>query len=375
MSKNPQEKTDELQLTSALAQGLTGNIFENIVRHFPDIIHSVDENGRLVSVNLKAVELLEYTEEELIGKSVFEIYADEVVHKVKIGFKQLKQEGIMDHIESKLKSKSGKVIDVEMRSLSLYSEDGKFIKTFSIIRDIRALNNMKSQLIQQSKLAAIGELASGIMHDIRNPLSVITSCNDYLLDQAIKNDDKKLMEKCRQKMTRASGKIQKLTDHLRSFSRLDQEKKETIDLRALMDDCLLMVENRVKESGATITCSDIDENTKILGRENQLEQVIINLLSNACDAIKENKNKSIDVKFSERGAYSQISIKDYGEGIKEENLEHIFDAFFTTKPKGLGTGLGLSISYAIIQDHGGELCVESSLGEGAEFIIKIPRIE
>ena len=367
--------TNDLQLTSALAQGLTGNIFENIVRHFPDIIHSVDENGRLVSVNLKAVELLEYTEEELIGKSVFEIYADEVVDNVKIGFKQLKQEGIIDRIESKLKSKSGKVIDVEMRSLSLYSEDGRFIKTFSIIRDIRALNNMKSQLIQQSKLAAIGELASGIMHDIRNPLSVITSCNDYLLDQAIKNDDKKLMEKCRQKMTRASGKIQKLTDHLRSFSRLDQEKKETIDLRALMDDCLLMVENRVKESGSTIICHNIDAKTKILGRENQLEQVIINLLSNACDAVKGQENKSIDVSFVESDGYSEISVKDYGEGIKEENLEHIFDAFFTTKPKGVGTGLGLSISYAIIQDHGGELSVESSPGHGAEFRIKLPLTE
>ena len=132
MSKNPQDSTNELQLTSALAEGFTGNIFENIVRHFPDIIHSVDENGRLVSVNLKAVELLEYSEEELIGKSVFDIYPDKVLDKVKVGFKQLKQEGIMERIESKLKSKSGKVIDVEMRSLSLYSEDGTFIKTFCI---------------------------------------------------------------------------------------------------------------------------------------------------------------------------------------------------------------------------------------------------
>lgn len=373
MGKDSNNKTDDLQLSSALVEGFTGNIFENIVRHFPDIIHSVDQNGRLVSVNLKAVELLEYPENELIGKSVFEIYADEVVEQVKIGFKQLKQDGIMDRIESKLKSKSGEVIDVEMRSMSLYSEDGKFIKTFSIIRDIRPLNNMKSQLIQQSKLAAIGELASGIMHDIRNPLSVITSCNDYLLNQAIKNNDVKLMEKCQQKMSRASGKIQKLTDHLRSFSRLDHEKKETIPLRPLMDDCLLMIENRMKDSGATINCHNINQETTVLGRENQLEQVIINLLSNACDAVKGQQNKTIDVKYQEDDVWSEITVIDHGEGIKEENLEHIFEAFFTTKPKGVGTGLGLSISFAIIQDHGGELKVESSPGKGARFTIKIPR--
>ena len=140
-----------------------------------------------------------------------------------------------------------------------------------------------------------------------------------------------------------------------------------------MDDCLLMVENRAHDSGANINCHNIEQSTKILGRENQLEQVIINLLSNACDAVNGQPNKSIDVNFYEDESWSEITVQDYGEGIKKENLEHIFDAFFTTKPKGVGTGLGLSISFAIIQDHGGELRVDSSPGKGAKFTIKLPR--
>ena len=373
----PKDKknVDQLHLIKNMSRELNANIFESIVWSFPDIIHSVDEKGNIVSVNQKATELLEYDHTELIGKSVYDIYADEVLPEVAKGFAYLKKTGIIKNVESKLKSKSGAVIDVEMRSLSLYDDDGNFVKTFTIIRDIRELNQLKSQLIQQSKLAAIGELASGIMHEIRNPLSIITSYNNHYLKKAIDGNDAELLKKSQFKIEKASGKIQRLTEHLRSFSRKDKREEaiETVELKSVVDDSLLMLEKRIYESGVKIINKVKSSPLQITGRINQIEQVLINLLSNACDAVKEHENKKVEISEASDDKYIIIIVKDFGPGIESQIIDHIFDAFFTTKPKGVGTGLGLSICHNIIADHGGALKVSSKIGQGAVFSIYLPK--
>ena len=190
-----EENTGQLKIHTEVGE-LKENIFEQIVEHFPDIIHSVDANGTIVSTNAFASDLLGYTQEELIGKSVYDIYPPDIKKSVSKGFEELKKEGFKDRIESKLISRSGEIIDVEIRSLSLYNKNGKFIRTFSIIRDMREINFLKEQLVQQGKLAALGELAAGIMHDIRNPLTVINSYNNTFLKGAIDDGDKELMRTC-----------------------------------------------------------------------------------------------------------------------------------------------------------------------------------
>lgn len=374
MSKD-KNKVDQLHLIRDMNKEMSANIFEGIVWNFPDIIHSVDENARIVSVNQQATQLLGYEYDELIGKSVFDIYADEVLQDVKKGFKYLKKSGIIKNVESKLKSKDGTVIDVEMRSLSLYDDDGKFVKTFTIIRDIRELNQLKKQIIQQSKLAGIGELASGIMHEIRNPLSVIMSYSNYYLKKAIESSDMDLIKKSQEKIDKAAGKIQKLTDHLRGFSRQDShdEAVETVRLSEIIEDSLLMLEKRITESQVDLVNEVESSEVLVSGRINQIEQVLINLIGNACDAVKDYDKKRVEVSVRYENQFVLIDVRDFGPGIDERNREKIFDAFFTTKPKGVGTGLGLSICHSIIANHGGELNVSSSLGKGATFTIKLPK--
>ena len=365
------EKKDQSSQTHPLSVG----ILEAIVEMFPDIIHSVDHEGRLVSVNRKAAELLGYPRDELLGMSVFDIYADEVAAEVRKGFKKLQNTGFIDRIESKLKAKDGTVIDVEIRSLSLYDETGKFIKSFSIIRDIRTLNNMKQQLIQQSKLAAIGELASSIMHDIRNPLSIIDSANEHLMAKAIEKKDWALVEKCQANIRRAAKKISRLSEHLRDFSRLDEEKMAHISLSAMIDDCIFMVQTRFNESGSVLKNLISDSELSIYGRENQLEQVFINLMSNASDAMKDNdgREKTLTLSLEESDGFDIIVVTDTGSGISEDKIGRIFESFFTTKPKGVGTGLGLSICKAIIDDHKGSISVDSTPDQGTVFRVALPK--
>ncbi len=349
------------------------NILSSIIDSFPDIIHSVDEKGRIVFVNKKATLLLGYSREELLGKDVFEIYADEVVQAAQAGFKRLKEKGVIDRIESKMKTKSGEVIDVEIRSVSLYTPEGKFKQTFTITRDIRELNQLKSILIQQSKLAGIGELAAGILHDVRNPLSLIYSYNGVFLKRAIESLNVEELTKCQRIIEKSTNKIMYLVDHLRDYSRIDEMACQKLNLADVVGNSLLLLTQKIVETRATIINKVIGKEAFIYGDENQLEQVFINIIGNACDAVSSQDDRSIVIDFRGQSDLLEVLISDCGIGIKPEHLDKIFESFFTTKKKGAGTGLGLSISKGIVEKHHGDIRVESILGKGTTFICSFPR--
>lgn len=140
-------------------------IFEILLDNFPDIIHSVDDDGNIVFTNRRAESLLGYTRDELLSMNVRSIYSDEVLKKVDKGFNELKKKGDYS-VESVLKAKDGTPIPVEIRSFSIYDDDGNFLRTFSILRDIRPIKELQNSLVHAGRLAAIGEMASGVAHDI-----------------------------------------------------------------------------------------------------------------------------------------------------------------------------------------------------------------
>ncbi len=367
------KKLENLKLHSLLGENPGDSIFEQIVENFPDIIHSVDNQGFIISTNKAAENLLGYSKKELVGKSIFEIYPENLSKNVKAGFQKLKNDGFNSHIESKLLAKSGEIIDVEIRSFSLYDEEGKFSRTFSIIRDMRELNALKGQLIQSSKLAAVGQMAAGIMHDIRNPLTVISNYNNTILKSAIEKGDVTLQRKCQSSIERAAARIQKLSDHLHSYSRNEKEEATEIDLSLFLDDCILMVESKIQGAHVTLENRIKGKELKIVLSPNRMEQVIVNLISNACDAMEACPVRKLILNAELDSNNLVLSISDTGMGISKENLEHIFDSFYTTKPKGKGTGLGLSIARSIVEDQGGSIVVQSELGLGTEFRITLPQ--
>lgn len=220
---------------------------------------------------------------------------------------------------------------------------------------------------QQVKLAVIGELASGVMHDIRNPLSAISSFNNYMLKQAIRTCDLKRMDKCQKGIEKAVARIQRLSNHLRDFSRGEKEEPSEFLIKDFIDDSLLITKSRIGESGAKVIVNYGSNSLSIFGCPHKLEQVLINLISNACDAVKSRRAARIDIDVEEESSTISIVITDNGSGIKQEHIETIFESFFTTKPKGQGTGLGLSICANIVREQGGQLEVASTYGEGATF--------
>lgn len=363
----------DLHILSELRSDLDANLFESLVENFPDIIHSVNRDGKIVSTNRRAVELLGYDKSELIGMDIFELYADEMKHLVRSGFEELKQVGFNDGIESKLKAKNGEIIDVEIRSLSLYDGDNKFDRTFSIIRSIREKKAIQAQLYQQSKLAGIGELAAGIVHDIRNPLAVVSGLARNGLQKVIDGADLSRLSEIREKILKASNRIDRLCSHLRDYMRQEHEHASPTLLKTLVEDALLICENRIRTAQVKVTNNVTEPSLQFSLPANSVEQVLINIIANACDAVEGCPTREVRIRLRE-GSSNQVvfEVEDTGPGVPAEARARIFESFFTTKGKGKGTGIGLSICTGLLEEHRGSLSLDETYTGGARFIITVP---
>lgn len=359
------------------------DIFKILLDNFPDMIHSIDDHGRIVYTNRTASTLLGYTVEELSGMNIREIYAEEVLPALEKGFTDLKQKGDKS-VESILKGKDGSQIPVEIRSFSIYDDEGNFIRTFSILRDIREIKELQNSLVHAGRLAAIGELSSGVAHDINNPLTVILLSNEMMLRELKRDhsDPEAMLDKVANHASdihRASKSIQKLVDHLRTFSRGMAEQYETIDLYQVLSDALFITNNKILKNCISLENSITKGEMFVNGMPNQLEQVLVNIINNACDAMSDTEKKHLAIKATESEWDNTpcwgIEISDTGKGIPGEIQEDIFHSFFTTKEKGKGTGLGLSISRGIIRDHKGDIYIKSKDGEGTSFFVLLPKVD
>ena len=247
-----------------------------------------------------------------------------------------------------------------------------------------ARHQQEQLLVQKSKLESLGSLAAGIAHEINQPLTRIRIGTESLLLKIIGQEEIRpdfLEKRCR--ITQGSiERISKIIEHVRTFSR-DQHslRTEEVNVNAVIDNALSFVRTQYQHYNILFEI-DLQATGKVLGNQYKLEQVILNLFSNARDAIETEthdiedafRQNRICVSSGDRGATVRIEIEDSGCGIPADVLENIFEPFFTTKDVGRGTGLGLSISYGIIKDMQGDMRVDSRLHEGATVTIELPRI-
>ncbi len=221
-----------------------------------------------------------------------------------------------------------------------------------------------------SKLAAVGELAAGVAHEINNPLTGVMGYAQLLMDkqdvsQDVKDDLQKIYEE--------SQRTVKIVQNLLRFARRYKPGKEHVDINDLLERTLELESYKLRTSNISLTINLVPELPLILADSNQLQQVILNLITNAEQATVRTKRKGkITVTTEKVKDYVRIAIVDNGPGISPEHITRIFDPFFTTKEVGSGTGLGLSVSHGIITEHGGRIYAESESGKGATFIIELP---
>jgi len=245
--------------------------------------------------------------------------------------------------------------------------------TAEMQRREQELRDKQEQLVQAGKLATLGELTTGIAHELNNPLNNtgLFVGNAIDLIELGFMDKGQIVRELRQAMQQVR-KANEIISHLRTFGRVASVSHEPVSLRQVIEGALSLMQEqlRLREIGVTVDLGP--EEPVVVGNPIQLEQVFINLLTNARDAVAESPRKAIRISGSLRPEGVEVAFTDTGEGISPGVERRIFDPFFTTKEVGKGTGLGLSITYGIIKEHGGTISVVSHPGEGATFLIHLP---
>jgi len=236
----------------------------------------------------------------------------------------------------------------------------------------RALQTVKatqSQLIQSEKLSAVGQFVAGVAHELNNPLTAVIGFSEILQGTETSEKNRGYLDR----IAKSAHRCHKIVSSLLSFARQHPPERRLVSLQTLADDVLELLAYELRTSNITVVKDYAPDLPKTMADAHQLEQVFVNILGNARQAIEPFQREGRII-VRTRAAHGRVTIEfaDNGPGIRPEHLARIFDPFFTTKPVGKGTGLGLSLVYGIIQEHGGNITARSELGHGATFAIELP---
>jgi histidine kinase len=347
-------------------------IFDNI----PNPVFILDRRSlRILDCNQNVKEVYGYGKDELIETSFLNLFEEAEHQNYAL---ELRNSSVLNHVRQV--TRDGRSIFVNIR-VSPYDYLGHraLLVTSS---DVIGLMAIKRQLLHTSKLATLGEIATGIAHELNQPLSVIKTASSFLLNWYRKGERPNeevlhaMIEEIDGHVDRASGII----NHIRQFGRKSEATRQLVTINAVLQQALGIFSQQLKLREIEVIEDYGEDLPPILVDPNRLEQVFINLLINARDAIEEKREHNpqleaiqrIRLKTRFQRGMVRVEIGDSGVGVPEDLVDKIFEPFFTTKPVGRGTGLGLSISYGIVQDHQGTLRLETHLGEGSTFIIQLP---
>jgi C4-dicarboxylate-specific signal transduction histidine kinase len=237
------------------------------------------------------------------------------------------------------------------------------------------LRDKQEQLVQAGKLATLGELTTGVAHELNNPLNNIGLYVGNIIDRIHMGEIE--TERALEDLEKAMGQVQKATEiisHLRTFGRAAPVTFEPVDVDEVIERALSLMQEQLRLRAIDVELELCPDELMVLGNPIQLEQVFINLLTNARDALEEvtDEPKRIRVASALERNRIEIVFADNGPGIPPSRAQRVFDPFFTTKEVGTGTGLGLSITYSIVKEHAGEIAISQTAGGGATFRIELP---
>ncbi len=356
------------------------DFLNKIIQSSPNAIIATDLKGNIIIWNRSAEETLGYKAEDVIGKmNIEKIYPEGTARKVMQMMRSPNYGGV-----GKLRSypmvyvkQDGEIIEGNLSSAIIYDANGKEVASVGIVVDLkdrlemeRKLRKTQEQLLQSEKLAAMGRLTSQIAHELNNPLYGIMNTLELMKTEiSPQSKRRKILEMSLSETVRLAEMLRKML----SFSKPDEEERQPADINTILDEILLLHEKQLREHSIKIHSSFADGLTKVYASKNQLRQVFLNMISNAMDAMP--NGGTLSVRTKAEGNNIHIEISDTGVGIKKEDLNKVFDAFFTTKDGVKDVGLGLSVCYGFIKDHGGDIRVKSDQDSGAAFTIILPAHE
>jgi PAS domain S-box-containing protein len=360
--------TAEREQALALARSETR--YTRLVESAADAIFTVDAHGILMSVNQSLERSSGKPRSTLLG-TPFVALVDSRDHSAVHQAMMATFAGQRRRVDLRYLSGDG-----ELRFCSLtftpLSEGDEVTGALGVVRDVTDERRLSEQLMQQEKLAAVGQLVSGVAHELNNPLASVMAFAQLLLSSPAGSEhDHHAIDAIHQEAKRAA----KIVSNLLTFARQHQPERRVTDLNRVVDDTLELRRYALRIANVTIK-EKLDPALPLTWADPfQLQQVVLNLVSNAEHALtKWDGAREITIETSHRDDQLLLRVSDTGPGVPAEHQRRIFNPFFTTKPVGEGTGLGLSISDGIVREHGGKIRLESGSGRGATFLIELPLV-
>ncbi|NBD26244.1 ATP-binding protein [Paenibacillus glycinis] len=339
--------------------------YQRLIKYLPEPIF-VHDGETVIFSNQAGLRILGLTEAELLSKPFLHYLHPDVRETAKERLMQVfETDEPNDFAESKLVGASGEVIDVEVSSTRIRDYPGKGTVVQSVFRDIRDRKKDEEAMIQSEKLSVVGQMAAGIAHEIRNPLTSLIGFSKFLktrIDSYHDYFDIMLVE---------LDRINSIVQEFMALAKPQANQFRKHDLIKTIQSVLTLLETQAIMNNVQLTAYYDADSASLLCEENQLKQVFVNVIKNAIEAMPQGGMVVVDLKSS--GSGIAVSIADQGVGIPEEQLPLLGDPFFTTKDSG--TGLGLMVCYRIIEGHGGKIDISSRPGIGTTVTVHLPKFD
>ncbi len=350
-------------------------LYEALVEGSPDCIQLFDRQARCISINKNGLDMLAKQKEEILGKSFEELWSKEYAEKAELAVKGVFR-GEQQSFEAKMVNPEGVTAIKSVKLAPIFELEGEIKYFISIVRDVTEERRARERLLQSSKMATVGALATGVSHEFNNVLEIILGNAEL----AYASSEPELMKKALKVVIDSSRRAAWIIKTMVDFSGKVSETKEFADLGELLRQNLVLL-GKIFETDNIIIETHFSEAPRVYCNPGQLSQAFINIMMNARDAMRglPQKRLTITLDYNVQSSEVVICFKDTGMGIKEEIKSKLFGPFVTTKgilgggdQKQPGVGLGLFVAYGIVKQHNGDISVESQEGRGVTFCISLP---
>jgi two-component system NtrC family sensor kinase len=344
---------------------------ENIIESISVGVMVINLHGRIINWNGALEEIYGLKRGAAIGRRIPEVFQAEMLNALRemMARSEWQADEPVNIYKFRAHAADGRELILNLSLAPLHTKTAEIEGTLVAIEDVTERVHLEEQVQQSEKLSSIGLLAAGVAHEVNTPLTGISSYAQMLMQQVPENDPRRqLLEKIHRQTSRASA----IVNNLLNFSRVSDARYTEVNLHRVLDDTIQLLEAQFRHTRIEVVRRYAEHLPPLFGHAAKLQQVFMNLILNARDAMPDGGQLEIVTEASEATAI--ISFRDTGVGISAEHLSKIYDPFFTTKQIGQGTGLGLAVSYGIVKDHGGHISVESKPGEGALFQVTLPLI-
>jgi len=339
-------------------------LFDNL----DDELYIVDRNYNLIALNRSKAERVGEEPQKLVGKLCHVVLESQNEPCFECRAHETFEKSIKTQRTEKFRRSEGQTVEREIYTYPILDAEGNVSQTILQLRDVTEQRRLEASLVQAEKLAALGQLAAGVAHELNNPITAVIA-NTQLLQRELDpgNVDMESVDLIEQAGKRAQRVVRELLD----FARQEAEEFRVVDVNHTIQQALSLVERQWQRVHVKLIRELTSEILEVFGNADHLQGVWLNLLVNAYDALQ-GEPGNVVVRSRKVGNFVVVNVEDDGVGIQPEDVNRIFEPFFTTKAPGKGTGLGLATSFRIIEQHQGKIDVDSSPGSGTLFTVRLP---